>query len=60
MKYHPIDDRRVAAEFDDEALQFDDTKLSALQRCKAMARLIVGLQHKLTFRIIRTAFRRPT
>ena len=34
---------RLAAEFDDEALQFEDTKLSAPQRRKAIGRLILGI-----------------
>ena len=49
---------RLAAEFDDEALQFEDTKLSAPQRRKAIGRLILGIQHKLTFRIKRHAMGR--
>ena len=58
MKDHFIDDRALAAEFDDEALQFDNAEPSPLLWRKAIGRLVVGLQHKLAFRIQRHAMRR--
>src|SRR4051794_23745193 len=55
MKDHFIDDRAVAAKFDDEPLQLDDAEPSTLLRRKAIGRLVIGLQHELAFRIERHA-----
>src|ERR1700719_4338685 len=61
MKDQFVDDRPFAAEFDEEALEFDNAEPSALLRHKAIGRLIVGLQHKLALRIERhTMGRRAT
>src|SRR6266851_7632139 len=61
MKDHFVDDRPFTAKFDEEALQFRDAEPSAFLRRKAIGRLIVGLQHKLAFRIHRhTMCRRAT
>jgi hypothetical protein len=58
MKDHFIDDRALAAKFGSETLQFDNAEPPPLQCCKAIGRLIVGLQHEVTLRIQRHSMRR--
>jgi hypothetical protein len=58
MKDHFVDNRALATEFNNEALQFEDAEPSALLRCKVIGWLVVRIQHEMAIRIQRHPMRR--
>ena len=55
MKDHLIDNGASTTKFDDASLQFDNAEPSTLLRCKAIGRLVIGLQNKLPLCVQRHA-----